>query len=269
MSTYVFGDIQGCFDELQKLLGECQYNKHKDQLWFVGDLINRGPKNLETMKFILELDDPVIVLGNHDLHFLAVANNIHPGVENDTIQDILDSAERKDIMEFLRQQKLLHHDTVTGYTMVHAGIPAIWDLQKALNLAKEVESILAGPHYISFLTEMYGNEPATWKDNLTGNDRLRAITNYFTRLRYCKKNGTMELKHKANVQPNGYAPWFDFPAEDSKEILFGHWAALNGVTRKENIIALDTGCVWGRALTAIRLEDGRLFSTPALRPSQL
>ncbi len=139
MSTYVFGDIQGCFDELQKLLGECQYNKHKDQLWFVGDLINRGPKNLETMKFILELDDPVIVLGNHDLHFLAVANNIHPGVENDTIQDILDSAERKDIIEFLRQQKLLHHDTVTGYTMVHAGIPAIWDLQKALNLAKEVE----------------------------------------------------------------------------------------------------------------------------------
>ena len=136
MSNYVFCDIQVCFDELQKLLRDCQYNKHEDQLWFVGDLINRGPKSLETMKFILELDNPVIVLGNHDLHFLAVAHDIHPGVASDTIQDILDSAERQDIVEFLRRQKLLHHDTVTGYTMVHAGIPPICDLQKALGLAK-------------------------------------------------------------------------------------------------------------------------------------
>ena len=126
MSTYVFGDIQGCFDELEKLLLECQYDREVDQIWFVGDLINRGPKNLETMKFILELNDPVIVLGNHDLHFLAVANNIHPGVRGDTIQDVLDSAERDDIVEFLRKQKLLYHHKTTGFTLVHAGIPPIW-----------------------------------------------------------------------------------------------------------------------------------------------
>ncbi|HAK51023.1 MAG TPA: diadenosine tetraphosphatase [Gammaproteobacteria bacterium] len=269
MSTYVFGDIQGCFDEFEKLLLKCQYDREVDQIWFVGDLINRGPKNLATMKFILELNDPVIVLGNHDLHFLAVANNIHPGVRGDTIQDILDSAERDDIVEFLRQQKLLYHDKTTGYTLVHAGIPPIWDLHKALSLANEVESVLSGPDYVSFLKEMHGNEPSTWEEHLTGNDRLRAITNYFTRLRYCKDNGAMELKHKANIQPDGFSPWFDFPAEDSKEILFGHWAACDGVTEKENIIALDTGCVWGRTLTAMRLEDGRLFSTPALGSYQL
>ena len=268
MSTFVIGDIQGCFDELQKLLEVCKFNHRNDCLWLAGDLINRGPKNLETMKFILDQKNCVVVLGNHDLHFLAVAKDAHTSAETDTFQDILDSEEREDIVEFLRYQKLLHYDAEKKCAMVHASLPPIWHLGEALTYAQEVETVLSGPGLFGFLEEMYGDKPSKWERTLEGNDRLRVITNYFTRLRYCNIDGTMELEHKSIVQPKGFSPWFEFSAQRDIKILFGHWASLNGITKRKDIIALDTGCVWGRSLTAMRLEDCKLFSTPALQRYQ-
>lgn len=269
VSTFVIGDIQGCFDELQELLKKCLFDQRNDCLWFAGDLINRGPKNLETMKFVLNQKNSVVVLGNHDLHFLAVSKKKHTSASTDTFQDILDSDERDDIIDFLRHQKLLHYDAKKECAMVHAGIPPIWNLAEALSYAREVESVLTGPDFLCFLEGMYGDTPARWEKTLEGNDRLRIITNYFTRLRYCKIDGTMELKQKSNFPPKGFSPWFKFSPREQMKILFGHWASLDGITEKKNIIALDTGCVWGRSLTAIRLEDGKLFSTPALQKYQL
>ena len=268
MSTFVIGDVQGCYDELKKLLDICKYNQKTDCLWLAGDLINRGPKNLETMKFILDQKNCIVVLGNHDLHFLAVAKGANVYSRSDTFQDILDSAEREDVVEFLRQQKLLHYDAERNCVMVHASLPPMWHLSEALSHAQEVETVLAGPKCLDFLKEMYGNTPPKWERTLEGNDRLRVITNYFTRLRYCKTDGTMELEHKSTMRPKGFSPWFEFSAQRDIQILFGHWASLNGVTKREDIIALDTGCVWGRSLTAIRLEDRELFSTPALQRYQ-
>ena len=268
MSTFVIGDIQGCYDELKKLLDICKYNQKTDCLWLLGDLINRGPKNLETMKFILDQKNCIVVLGNHDLHFLAVAKGANVHSRSDTFQDILDSSERNDVVEFLRQQKLLHYDAERNCVMAHASLPPMWHLREALSYAQEVETALAGPKCVDFLKEMYGNTPPKWDRTLEGNDRMRVITNYFTRLRYCKIDGTMELEHKSTLRPEGFSPWFEFSAQRDIKILFGHWASLNGVTKREDIIALDTGCVWGRSLTAIRLEDRELFSTPALQRYQ-
>ena len=268
MSTYVFGDIQGCFDEFQQLLDRIAFDPINDRLWFVGDLINRGPKNLETMQFVLGLTDPIIVLGNHDLHFLAVAQGSGPDSPGDTITDILESSDCAAIINFLRHQKLIHHDSTTGYTLVHAGIPPMWDLRTCLQRAGEVEDVLSGPDYVAFLKEMYGNEPNCWHDNLSGNNRLGLITNYFTRLRYCTADGALELKHKTNVQPKGFEPWFNLLRPEPLKILFGHWAALDGITGQANVLALDTGCVWGRRLTAFHLEDEKTFSVPASKGYQ-
>ena len=271
MSTYVFGDLQGCYDEFQQLLEQTEFNPNEDQLWFTGDLVNRGPKNLETLQFIMNLDNPVIVLGNHDLHFLAVATGTHDPVSMDTIDDLLSSHQLPEIIDWMRRQPLLHHDEKTGFLMVHAGVPPHWNLPICLARAREVESVLSGPDYKAFLEVMYGNEPSHWDDHLQGIDRLRIITNYFTRLRYCTKAGDLELTHKTSICPEGFSPWFEFPRPDQEEnsILFGHWAAIEGVTGNPRVIALDTGCVWGRTLTALRLEDGALFSTPAIRSCQI
>lgn len=269
MSTYVFGDLQGCYDELLVLLEQMNFDPNIDRLWFAGDLINRGPKNLETMQFIMGLRDPIVVLGNHDLHFLAVAMKRHETMPSDTIADILNSQESSQIINFLRKQKLVHHDPLSGFTMVHAGIPPFWDLPTLLRRAKEVETALSGSDFEEFLTKMYGNEPSIWRDELSGHTRLRVITNYFTRLRYCDANGALELKHKTRKQPHGFEPWFNIPRVTPMKIVFGHWAALDGITHQSNIIALDTGCVWGQKLTAMRLEDKQLFSTPARKTYQL
>ena len=269
MSTYIFGDIQGCYDELLALLEQVHFEPDVDRLWFAGDLINRGPKNLETMQFIMGLNDPIVVLGNHDLHFLAVAMGAQDVMPTDTIADILDSQQSSQIVDFIRAQKLAHHDPASGFTMVHAGIPPFWDLPTLLRRANEVESVLSGTAFERFLTDMYGNEPSKWKDELTGNTRLRVITNYLTRLRYCDTDGTLELKHKASKRPQGFEPWFNIQRTTAMKIVFGHWAALDGVTNQPNIVALDTGCVWGRKLTAMRLEDRQIFSTPARKTYQL
>ncbi|MBT4160853.1 MAG: symmetrical bis(5'-nucleosyl)-tetraphosphatase [Gammaproteobacteria bacterium] len=263
MSTYVFGDIQGCYTELNLLLEQVHYDSTTDHLWFVGDLINRGPNNVEVLDLIIGLPNTVCVLGNHDLHFLAVALGQQREMRSDTIADLLASPNLADYIEYLRWQPLIHHVPSRDLVMVHAGLPPQLDINTCVSLAAEVESVLRSENYTDFLTAMYGNEPDTWDDSLKGMDRLRHITNFLTRIRYCTAKGKLELTHKADVQPEGFAPWFSFPRPDSVHVLFGHWAALEGRASTDFVTALDTGCVWGRELMAIRLEDRKFFTEPA------
>jgi bis(5'-nucleosyl)-tetraphosphatase (symmetrical) len=264
MSTYVFGDIQGCFDELQTLLDVIHYDQDKDELWFVGDLINRGKKNLETLNFIMKQSNAVVVLGNHDLHFLACATGNKEPTRKDTLSDVLGSPDLPAIIDWLIAQPLVHHDPEKGYTMAHAGLPPHWSIDQCLQHAAEVERCLQGDNSASFFQQMYGNDPNAWSDSLEGMERLRMITNYFTRMRFCTADGILELTHKTTDCPRGYSPWFDFyPTQSETTLLFGHWAALEGITNNPSVIALDTGCIWGNQLTALRLEDKRFFSTPA------
>jgi bis(5'-nucleosyl)-tetraphosphatase (symmetrical) len=264
MSTYVFGDIQGCFDELQTLLRVVNYEQSRDRLWFVGDLVNRGAKNLETLNFIIDQKDAVVVLGNHDLHFLACATGNRAPNRKDTFADILGSANLAEIIDWFRYKPLIHHDQEMGFTMVHAGLPPMWNLDLCLTRAAEVEQFLQGDEYDLYFQNMYGNEPDEWSDALSGTTRLRMITNYFTRMRFSTAAGKLELTYKSTTCPDGYAPWFNFVQSSSPAaLLFGHWAALEGVTGNPSVIALDTGCVWGRQLTAYRLEDRQFFTTPS------
>jgi bis(5'-nucleosyl)-tetraphosphatase (symmetrical) len=264
MSIYVVGDVQGCYDELQMLLAALKFDRQRDAAWFVGDLINRGPKNLETIRFIRDLPNSRVVLGNHDLHFLAVASGVQTPSPSDTLKDLLEAPDLGDIIEWLRHLPLLHYDPAYNVIMVHAGLPPNWNVNDCLARAREVENTLEGPGYKEFLASMYGNQPDVWKDDLTGMPRLRIITNYFTRLRYCNAAGKLELLHKINTAPSGYAPWFTFPRpKPDLPIVFGHWAAIDGVTGVDKAIALDTGCVWGRRLTAMCLDDGKITSVAA------
>jgi len=263
MSTYVFGDIQGCYDELQALLSLIKFNKSNDQLCFLGDLINRGNKNLDTLKFMMSLPNIRVVLGNHDLHFLAVATGTQNISKKDTFRDMLDSSELNEIITWMRQQSLIIYLQEFDSTLVHAGIPPNWSIKEAIKYAHEVEAILKSHTHLDFFKNMYGNEPSIWTDELLSWNRMRVITNSLTRLRYCKLSGEMEFKHKTKIQPKGYQPWFEFDRSESGRILFGHWAALEGVTGKKKILALDTGCVWGRKLTCYRLEDQQYFSVAA------
>jgi bis(5'-nucleosyl)-tetraphosphatase (symmetrical) len=269
MSTYVFGDIQGCYDELMSLLDRINYDPGRDRLWFVGDLVNRGPGNLATIEFIMGLPDAVVVLGNHDLHFLGVATGVSTQKKLDTLDDLLLSPALMDIVDWLRRRPLIYHDDEFDVTMVHAGLPPIWSIDFSLERATEVTDVLASDSFKSFLKAMYGNKPACWTEQLTGMDRLRVITNYCTRMRFCQSDGTLDLISKEDIAPAGFAPWFKFPGPSlSRPIYFGHWAAIEGVTTHPNAIALDTGCVWGRHLTVIRIEDGQRFSVPAARANQ-
>ena len=262
----MIGDVQGCFDELTDLLKKVGFEPEKDSAWFLGDLINRGQKNLEVINLIRELPNTKMVLGNHDLHFLAVAVGSQTASPSDTLDDLLGSADLPAIIDWLRYQPLLHFDAANACLLVHAGLPPIWDIETSLARAKEVQAALIGPDFVDFLAQMYGNQPDIWSDELTGMSRLRVITNYFTRLRYCTAAGELELVHKTDAAPAGFAPWFSFPrADPTTRILFGHWAALNGKTGLDSAIALDTGCVWGRSLTAMRLDDGKIISVPARR----
>lgn len=265
MSTYAIGDIQGCFDELQQLLSLIDFNKKKDTLWLAGDLVNRGPKSLETLRFIKSLGtSAVTVLGNHDLHLLACAHGIKKA--KGSLSAIMEAPDRDELLNWLCQQPLVHHDKALGFTMVHAGIPPIWSIDKALALSQEVEEALQGASRQSYFDHMYGDLPDTWSDELSGHERLRLITNYFTRMRFCDAQGKLELKTKetADNWPAGYQPWFTFKSKHLKKqkIIFGHWAALEGNTQSKRIFGLDTGCVWGGALTALRLEDQQRFSLP-------
>jgi bis(5'-nucleosyl)-tetraphosphatase (symmetrical) len=266
MSIYVIGDIQGCYDEMRYLLDRVSFDPVKDQAWFVGDLINRGPKNLPTLRFVKSLGRrAVVVLGNHDLHFLAIYHGIRRPMRKDTFDDLLAASDCEELVDWLRHRPLIHHDSKRNYTLVHAGLAPQWSLKTAMSLAREVEKKLCGKHYVDFLAHMYGDEPDCWNDDLEGFDSLRVITNYFTRLRYCKSNGRMEFTHKENIVPKGYQPWFRHRRSKQRElrILFGHWAYLNGKTGVKDVFALDTGCVWGRRLTLMHLKTQKRTSVPS------
>lgn len=255
MSTYAIGDVQGCFDQLMELLDKLQFSPKQDTLWFVGDLVNRGPKSLEVLRYINNLPNKVVVLGNHDLHLLALVNG-HP-FKNHTVHDILSAPDCKELADWLRQQPLMHYDKNLNYAMVHAGIYPLWDLQTAKKLSEEVESVLQSDDYPELIDNMYGNAPEKWNDNLTGWDRLRFIINAFTRMRFCTEDGKLDLETKGDLTSAkpGFIPWFSVPnrAAKNERILFGHWAALNGKADEVNVFALDTGCVWGNMLTAKKL----------------
>jgi bis(5'-nucleosyl)-tetraphosphatase (symmetrical) len=268
MALYAIGDVQGCFAELRRLLDKIQFDAAQDQLWFTGDLVNRGPDSLATLRFIKALGPAAVaVLGNHDLHLLAVASGASRTKHKDTFGDVLAATDRDELLEWLRRLPLCHRDQ--RFTLVHAGVAPQWTVAEAHELAAEAQAVLAGEQYREFLPHLYGDRPDRWSGDLTGWDRLRCIVNCLTRLRYCDRQGRLDFKEKGapGTQPPALIPWFDVPDRNSQgsEIVFGHWSAL-GFRRVNGCYALDTGCLWGGELTALRLDgDMRCERVPSLR----
>lgn len=262
MSTFVLGDIQGCYREFKKLVKKIKFRPGVDRLIAAGDLINRGPNNVSTIKLLQDIGAEC-VLGNHDLNFLAVAAGIKRQGKSDTLNDLLESKHLDEIKNWFCQLPLLINLEEFNSVVVHAGIPHVWSIDQARVYAAEIESVIQSSEREDFFTAMYGNEPNVLNDGISGQERMRVITNYLTRMRFCSKTGELELTAKADIAPEGYAPWFSYKRQDNTRILFGHWAALEGQTKSKQFIALDTGCVWGRELTALRLEDNKTYSVSA------
>ena len=265
MSTYVVGDIQGCLQPLKCLLENVHFNPDKDVLWSVGDIVNRGPESLESIRFLYQMrDNLIVVLGNHDLHLLAIAAGVRRPSRSDTFDEILNAPDRQELLGWLAQQPLIHHQY--NHTLVHAGIPPQWTLTQAMGYAGEVEAALRGAHSAAFLGAMYGNEPAVWAEDLSGMTRLRVITNYLTRMRYCTSAGRLDLQNKGsspafdtvNSDNQKVDAWFNHPERKTAtdRILFGHWASIAGQTNNPNAIGLDTGCVWNGTMSLYQLESG-------------
>jgi bis(5'-nucleosyl)-tetraphosphatase (symmetrical) len=257
--VYLLGDIQGCCNALERLLQKIDFSASRDQLFALGDLVNRGPQSLATLEALADLGASAqCLLGNHDLHLLAVTHGIRAAHLSDTLGNILNSPKRAHWMHWLSQQRLAIH--AHGWLMVHAGVPPAWDLATTLQLAGEVEDQLQNPNPAAFFRAMYGNEPTLWSPTLTGADRLRFTVNALTRMRFVKANGALELtsKESAGQPPAGCSAWFDAPnrASQAQPIAFGHWSTL-GLVNKPDLLALDTGCVWGGQLTAVRVDGGR------------
>lgn len=270
MAVYAIGDIQGCYDPLRRLLDLLRFDPATDHLWLVGDLVNRGPRSVEVLRLVHGLGErAVVVLGNHDLTLLAVAAGQVKPRRKDTFHTILDAPDRDELLDWLRRCPLLHHDAELGFTMVHAGLPPQWNLALARRCAAEAEATLRGPRCEDFLARMFGGEPRRWRDDLTGYDRLRFTVNALTRIRFCTANGTLSFSEKGSPgsQGAGLLPWFAVPDRRNADlnIVFGHWAAL-GYYRAPGIYALDSGCVWGNRLTAIRLDapGAPAWSVPAV-----
>lgn len=258
MAVYAIGDVQGCYDPLRRLLDKLRFDPDRDLLWFAGDLINRGPKSLKVLRFIHNLgNSAVAVLGNHDLTLLAAAEGFVKPRKKDTFEAILKASDRESLLAWLRYRPMLHYDPSLGCVMVHAGIAPQWDLQTALACAGELETVLRGADYRDFLARMFGSEPRQWRDDLRGFDRLRFIANCLTRMRFCTADGVIDFSHKGppGSQPEGLIPWFEAPRRRLADvnIVCGHWASL-GYYQAPGIYALDSGCVWGNCLTAIRLD---------------
>ena len=258
MARYAIGDIQGCCDELKALLTRCDYSADRDQLWFVGDLVNRGPQSLETLRFVRALGaNATVVLGNHDLHLLALAyGSRRKHKDGDTLATVLEAPDRDQLLEWLLGRPLAVFDEPRGDFLVHAGLVPEWTPRFAANLAREVEAVLREDPRALF-DAMYGNKPERWSSDLRGMDRLRFVINVFTRMRYCKRDGAVDLKMKGapGGQPADFYPWFDVPgrASGAVRVICGHWSTL-GLKRRPDLLALDTGCVWGGALTAVNLD---------------
>ncbi len=260
MPVYAIGDIQGCYDALQALLAKFRFDPERDRLWFTGDLVNRGPRSADVVRFVRDLGDrAVCVLGNHDLHLLAIAAGHVQPKKRDSLTDILNAPDREALLGWLRRRPFLHHDQKLGHTLVHAGLVPQWDLAEAGRLAAEIETTLQGPAGNELLRHMYGDMPARWGEALQGWERARLIVNAFTRLRFCAADGEMHLQHKGapGTQPSHLMPWFQVPGRRSRglHIIFGHWSTL-GVWNSDGVICIDSGCLWGHSLTAVRL-DGR------------
>jgi len=256
---YLIGDLQGCCDAFDHLLAEIGFSPSRDSLHVLGDLVNRGPASLRTLQRLRSLgDSATCLLGNHDLHLLAAAHGVRPRGRSDTLDDILGSPEREAWLDWLRQRRMA--DQAHGWLLVHAGVVPQWDARQTLQLAAEIESLLRGPGLADFLRQMYGNEPSRWDDSLCGTERHRFIVNVLTRIRFCSADGQLDFKTKdgAGSAPPGYLPWFEVPGRRSTgtPIAFGHWSTL-GLRNQPDLLALDTGCVWGGALTAVRVDGGR------------
>jgi bis(5'-nucleosyl)-tetraphosphatase (symmetrical) len=260
MATYAIGDIQGCFNSLRHLLDRISFQPHADRLWLVGDLVNRGPGSLGVLRYLKQLGQAVqVVIGNHDLFLLAVAEGIVPLRPKDTIQDVLAAPDRSELVAWLRQQPLHHREG--DYLMVHAGLLPQWTVLDAVQCAKEVETVLSGPDYRSLLQHLFHGPTPQWTQSLTEMDRLTTITRVLTRIRTCTPDGALSnFSGPPENTPAGFTPWFSIPGRRSTDatIITGHWAAL-GLRLENNHLALDSGCVWGRQLTAVRLEDRTVF----------
>lgn len=260
---YLIGDVQGCCDALERLLAEIGFSASRDRLFVLGDLVNRGPRSLATLERLRGLGSAATcLLGNHDLHLLAVAHGVRAAHRSDTFGDVLASPERAAWLEWLRTRRMAV--AAHGWLMVHAGVAPQWDAAQTLQLAGEVEALLAGPDLGDFLQRMYGNEPARWSDDLQGTDRWRFTINALTRIRFCDDEGHLDFATKdgAAAAPPGMRPWFDIPGRRSagQPIAFGHWSTL-GLVNRPDLLALDTGCVWGGTLTAVRIDGARREAT--------
>ncbi|MCO8096619.1 symmetrical bis(5'-nucleosyl)-tetraphosphatase [Acinetobacter lwoffii] len=268
--NYVIGDVQGCFEALKALLKEIQFDAEQDFIWFAGDLVARGENSIAALRFIKKLAEQgaaATVLGNHDLTLLAYARGIKPVKEKDNVRDVIDAIDSDDLIDWLRKQPMClfpNEQTI----LTHAGIPNIWSAEKTAQLAQEVEAIIAHDDFDvldDFLKEMFGKEPALWSDQLQGHERIRCIVNYLTRMRLIDAKGRLEYSFKDALDdpmPQGFKPWFEFESQAAQthQILFGHWAALNGKTISNKIQNVDGGCVWGNQLMAFRLEDQQMFA---------
>jgi bis(5'-nucleosyl)-tetraphosphatase (symmetrical) len=267
MATYAIGDLQGCLDPLQRLLDYLKFSPAQDKLWFVGDLVNRGPASLEVLRFVKGLGPAAqTVLGNHDLHLVMQAAGYGKANKEDTLDAILAAPDRDELLAWLRAQPLFHVEN--GWAMVHAGLLPGWDVVQAQALGDEVSAALTAPDYVDFLAHMWGSEPDHWRDDLAGWDRLRVVVNAMTRMRFVWPDGRMEFrapgaKGPPERGPAGCVPWFDAPERRSADhlIVCGHWSAL-GFRQTDTLLALDTGCLWGGSLTAARLDDRRVFQMP-------
>ncbi len=264
MSIYAIGDLQGCLDDLKRLLDKLRFDPGKDQVWFAGDLVNRGPKSLQTLRFVRNLgESAVAVLGNHDLHLLAVAFSKRKPGSKDTLGKVIKADDAEELLNWLRHLPLTHFHEQLNTLMIHAGLPPQWSVPQAIAYGREVETVLQSDQVGEFLEQMYGDKPDLWDEGLRGMERLRFITNCLTRLRFCRPDGRIDLKHKGNASPRTkrYRPWHTFNDRPSRnvQIVFGHWST-HGFRHTDHIIALDTGCVWGGKLTAVRL-DGKQKAT--------
>ena len=261
MALYAIGDLQGCLDPLRRLLDKLAFDPARDRLWFVGDLVNRGPDSLGCLRFVKALGEgAVTVLGNHALHLLCVAHGIEKSRHRDTLDAVLAAPDAAELLEWLRLRPLMHVEG--AFAMVHAGLVPEWTVPRARELAAEVEAVLQGALWRGFLQKLYGNQPDRWREDLEGADRLRAIVNAMTRLRVCAKDGRMDLAYKGEPGEDAgeRVPWFAMPHRQSRShtIVCGHWSAL-GLRVEGGVISIDSGCVWGRALTAVRLADRHLI----------
>jgi len=270
MALYAIGDIQGCHTEFRDLLDVIGFDVSRDRLWLVGDLVNRGPGSLAVLRDVMAMGDAATaVLGNHDFHLLTIAAGHRKPHRGDTLDDILAAPDRDALVAWLMRRPLVVVDG--DHAMVHAGLLPSWTVAQALSLSREVEAVLASERAHEFLGVLYGDEPRRWRDDLTGYDRLRVVVNACTRLRFCTSDDTMELAEQRGVEstPEGFAPWFQHPARRSASsiVVCGHWSTLD-LLLTPNVMMLDSGCVWGGALTAVRLPDRRVYQVPSRSPVQ-